>query len=70
MSSGERYALQRSIRRSEYAHTLVAGLLQIIELSLADQRKALASDEASRAQAIATNAERRNGIAAQRKDPQ
>jgi hypothetical protein len=68
MSSVERFAVERSIRRAEYAHTLVAGVLVMLEQDIADLRGVLASDEASAALRIARSAEtRRVSIPAQRK---
>jgi len=63
MSSTERFALERSIRRGEYMHMLLAGLIGMVEQNLADQRQALASDTASRTQAL----DKRWGVPAQRK---
>lgn len=68
MSSVERYAVERSIRRAQYAHTLVAGVLVMLEQDLADLRRVLASDEASAALRIARSAEARAvSVPAQRK---
>jgi hypothetical protein len=67
MSSTERHQVERSIRRAEYAHTLVAGVLVMLEEDIDDLRRALASDRQSRLQAYATRAERRVSIPAQRK---
>ena len=67
MSSDERFAVERSIRRAEYAHTLVAGVLVMLERDIEDLRQALTSDQTSRLQAYATRAERRVSIPAQRK---
>jgi hypothetical protein len=65
MSSTERYAVERSIRRAEYAHTLVAGVLVMLEQDIADLRQALTSEHESRLQAYATRADRR-AVPAQR----
>jgi hypothetical protein len=66
MSSVERYAVERSIRRLEHAHQQLAAALVLAEEVLADQRRVLASDEASRAAGWRTAAERRVSIPAQR----
>jgi hypothetical protein len=68
MSATQRQAAERAIRQGEYAHTLVAGVLGILEKIIADQKRVLEADAAARAQAVASAAERRSGIPAQRKE--
>jgi hypothetical protein len=65
MSSLERYAAERAIRRLRAVHQILATALVCTEEGIADLERALASDEASRAQAVATMAARRSGVPAQ-----
>ena len=69
MSSIERYAAERSIRRLRAVHQILATAIVCTEEDIADLERALASDEASRAQAVATMAARRSGVPPQRKAP-
>lgn len=63
MSSVERYAVERSIRRLEHVHQWLAAALISTEEDLAGLKGAVASDDAARA----LSGERRKGIPAQRK---
>ena len=68
MSSVERYAIERSIRRLEHMHQQLAAALICTEEDIADLRGVLASDEASAALRIARSAEARAvSVPAQRK---
>jgi len=63
MSSVERYAVERSIRRLEHVHQQLASALICTEEDIADLKRAVASDDAARA----LSGERRKGIPAQRR---
>lgn len=63
ISSAARFAIERSKRRAEYAHMLVAGVLVMLEEDIADLGKALASEDAVRT----LSADSRRGVPQQRK---
>jgi hypothetical protein len=63
ISSAARFAIERSKRRAEYAHMLVAGVLGMLEADIADLDKALASEDAVRT----LSADSRRGVPQPRK---